>query len=429
MAEPQTWEEAAALQTKAFDAFTVAQDKNDQEVKTLGAALGDTKETLAKAMVDLETAQDAQTAILAELGSIKTLKDELETKLHRLDRTGVDSGTAQHTDAYAEVYDKYVRGGGDEAVNHKKWFKMAPLDWEVLQKGEQAMELKNIATDSGETGGYAMPAPQKGKFIEKLIQHSPIEELAMTETISIGDTYEVTAEGDQNFAAGWVSEREARAETQAGHLRKVLIPAHEMYANPFITQKALNDPAHDLAAWMTRRVAKRFAVISGTGYVSGTDEGQPAGLATNANRQAAAVVSGHATEFTADGIIDLMFDLDEFYAKTASFLLRRAALKDIMKLKASGTGEYLFSPATASTPATIWNQNYREAVDWPAVAANAYALGYGDWESAYLIVAKSDVLTLRNPYRNPPFVEFYTTMSRGGKVVLPEAYRLQKIST
>jgi len=424
MAEPKTLEEAVELQNKAFDEFKLADKKRDDEIKALGKANGETLERLAKTEADLEKSDDALNKIQAELGAFAAMKEELETKLQKFERSGSPKDEpVTFEDQYADAYQKWMRGGGEKMRG--RW-KMTAEDLEILERGA---EEKSLSTDSGEDGGYAMPAPQRMAMIEKLIEFSPIEELANIEVISIGDSAEVLADGVQDFACEWVSERESRGETAAAQLRRVLITAHEIYANPFITRKALDDPATDLAAWINRRLSKRFAVKTGTAYAIGSGDGQPGGIATNTAAQTDSVVSGHASQLTGDGLIDLYYDLPEIYARAATWVLRRATLRDIRKLKASGTGEYLFTPATTATPPAILERPYREALDMPAVSAGTYPIAFGDIEAAYTVARRQDVFQIRDALTNKPFVGFYTTLRRGGEVVLVEAYRLQKIST
>ena len=294
------------------------------------------------------------------------------------------------------------------------------------EKGLGADEIKTLATDSDPDGGYLVPTNMVNAIIQKLIEVSPIRELADVVTISAGDTMEFPAEGDQEFAGGWVSERGSRTETQSAKLRMVKITAHELYANPFISQKLLDDSAFNVEQWLTGRIATTLAKMEGAAFVSGDGNGKPQGLlsATGVSE----VVSGNASAITADALLNLLYNLPEFYANNATWLFKRATLGAIRLLKDS-QNQYLWQPGlTAGQPGTLLGRPYAECVDMPAVEAGAYPVIFGDIRAAYQVVDRQGIRVLRDPFSSKPFIEFYTTKRTGGAVVKAEALRKLKIA-
>lgn len=368
---------------KVWTEFKGMIERQDAEIAKFGSPLQETLNTITK---------------------LNERIDELETKANR-----------------SPVADSKQEAGSNELA--VKSF------LEYARKGEKGMSLesiKSLATDSDPDGGYLMPMNMVNTVINKLIQFSPIRELATTITISQGDTVEIPAEDSTDFSGGWVAERGSRAQTQSGKLRMEKITAHEMYANPFVTQKLLDDAAFGFEAWLNDRVAKRFAVIEGLAFVSGSGNNQPEGILTKSG--VTEVNSGNANLLTADGVISLFYALPEFYAKNATWLMKRSSVSAIRKLK-DGQGSYLWQPGMAGdAPATILGRPYREAVDMPEVGAGNYPIVFGDIAAAYTIVDRQGVRTLRDPFTNKPFVEFYTTKRTGGQVVLAEAIVKQKVS-
>lgn len=298
-----------------------------------------------------------------------------------------------------------------------------------MRRGEKSLtpdELKALSSGSDPDGGYLMPNQTANTIIEKLIEVSPVRELAEVMTLSLGDTIDMPAEDDQEFECGWVSEIGARPETNAGQIRSVGITAHEMYAKPKVTQKLLDDSAFNIEQWLSRRVTRGLAKKEGAAFVSGDGVGKPEGLLTST--KVVPFANGHASELQADGIILMTYDLPEFYANTATFMLKRATLGTVRTLK-DGQGNYLWQVGlTATQPATILGRPYREAVDMPAVAVNSYPILFGDFRAAYTVVDRQGIRVLRDPYSAKPYVEFYTTRRVGGKVTLGEAMRKLKIA-
>lgn len=293
-------------------------------------------------------------------------------------------------------------------------------------RGLKPEEARLLATDSDVDGGYLVPVNMANAIIEKLIQFSPVRELANVMAISRGDTLEIPVEGSTEFAGGWVGERAARSETTSAKLAHVLITAHEMYANPFVTQKLLDDSSFDVEGWISRRLARRFAVVEGTAFISGTGVGQPEGILTNASITVRN--SGNATTLTAAGLINAYHDLPEHYAKNATWLMKRATIGAV-RLLTDGSGQYLWQAGLAAgQPGTLLGQPYREAIDMPAEGAGLKAALFGDFNEGYTIVDRQGAVMVRDPYTNKPKVEFYTTRRVGGAVVLPEAFVVCKCS-
>lgn len=293
------------------------------------------------------------------------------------------------------------------------------------EKGMGADEVKTLATDSDPDGGYLVPTNMVNTIIQKLIEVSPIRALADVVTISQGDTMEFPAEDATEFLGGWVSERAARPETQSAKLRMVKITAHELYANPFISQKLLDDSAFNVEQWLTGRIATTLAKMEGAAFVSGDGVGKPQGLLTATVSEK---VSGAAAAITADSLLNLLYDLPEFYASNATWLFKRATLGAIRLLKDS-QNQYLWQPGlTAGQPGTLLGRPYAECVDMPAVAAGTYPVLFGDIRAAYQVVDRQGIRVLRDPFSNKPFIEFYTTKRTGGAVVKAEALRKLKIS-
>jgi HK97 family phage major capsid protein len=60
----------------------------------------------------------------------------------------------------------------------------------------------------------------------------------------------------------------------------------------------------------------------------------------------------------------------------------------------------------------------------PSPATGTLSIAVGDMREAYQIVDRIGIRTLRDPYSNKPYVEFYTTKRVGGDVVNFEALKL-----
>ena len=69
-----------------------------------------------------------------------------------------------------------------------------------------------------------------------------------------------------------------------------------------------------------------------------------------------------------------------------------------------------------------------EAEDMPDVSPGSFAAAFGDFYRGYLIVDRSGVTVLRDPYSDKPYVLFYTTKRVGGGVQDYDAIKLLKFA-
>jgi HK97 family phage major capsid protein len=60
----------------------------------------------------------------------------------------------------------------------------------------------------------------------------------------------------------------------------------------------------------------------------------------------------------------------------------------------------------------------------PNVATNTFPVAFGNFQRGYTIVDRIGTRTLRDPYTNKPFVQFYATKRVGGDVIDSEAIKL-----
>jgi HK97 family phage major capsid protein len=377
-----------------------------QIVETMNRAFEEFKATIARGEDEQKKFGHRLAETDAKLAKINDRFDALEVTLQRATVAQNGNGNERPEDAeYRKAFARYFRKG---------------------EKGLSELELKALATDSDPDGGYLLPRNVRAGIIERLVEISPVRALASIETIGVGDSLDVPKEGSTVFDDGWVSERQDRPETATGTFALDQIPTFEQYAKPRATQKMLDDSSFDVEGWIARKVEQRFAKREASGFISGNGVTQPEGLLTNAD--VAIVNSGDANLLTPDGIVKLFYALPEPYAANGTWLLRRGTVQAIRLFKDT-TNQYLWQPALGEkAPPTILGQPYREAIDMPVVAANAFPIIFGDIRSAYTIVDRQGVRVLRDPYSAKPFVEFYTTRRVGGQVVLAEAIVKQKVA-
>ena len=316
--------------------------------------------------------------------------------------------------------------------------------WEgYIRNGETAslrsLEEKSLSAGSDPDGGYLVPDETETEIGRLLSEASPIRAIAGVRQIS-GNTYKkpFTTSGP---ATGWVGETAARPETASPVLAELSFPAMELYAMPAATSTLLEDSAVNIDQWIAEEVQAVFAEQEGAAFVNGDGSAKPRGFLDYTKVADSSwswgnigyVVSGASGAFAAsnpsDALIDLVYSVKAGYRGNAHWVMNRATQAEIRKLK-DADGNYLWQPpAQPGAKASLMNAPIAEAEDMPDIAADSFAIAFGDFKRGYLVVDRLGVRILRDPYSSKPYVLFYTTKRVGGGVQNFEAIKLMKFGT
>ena len=284
-----------------------------------------------------------------------------------------------------------------------------------------------------------MPETIEREVLRRLAAISPIRAIASVRTIS-GGLYK-RAFSTTGVSAGWIGETAARPQTNAATLAELSFPAMELYAQPAATQTLLDDAVVDVDVeqWIASEVETAFAEQEGAAFVNGDGINKPKGfLAVDTVEdeiwewgRIGTVQAGGATFPAAnpsDVLVDLIYALKAGYRQNASFVMNRRTQSAIRRFK-DDNGQYLWAPpASLGQAATLMGFPVVEAEDMPDIAANACAVAFGDFKRGYLVVDRTGMRVLRDPYSAKPYVLFYTTKRVGGGVQDYAAIKLLKFA-
>lgn len=383
------------------------------EVKKYGAATLETKTALEKmnaAMSDLEakiaTAQKGFDDYVA-----KAARPDEETK-------GLTADQVAHKTAFLS----YMRKGADQ--------------------GLQDIERKAMSVGSEVDGGYLVPQDMSGRIITKVFDTTPMRQIANVTTIST-DSLSGPIDRDE-VGVGWVSELGTRAETSTPTVGEWNIPTHEMYAEPRVTQKLLDDASVDIEAWLAGKISDKFARTQNAVFVTGNGVGKPRGF-TDYSTAATAdtsrawkvlqhIATGNNGDFPASNPADTLFDLESalnpIYRNGAVFIMPRAVMLKVRKFKDTTNGVYLWQPSLQEgRPALLMGYRIIEAEDMPALATGSLSLAFGNFRVGYQIVDRFGLRTIRDNLTAKPYVKFYTTARVGGDVLNFDAIKFVKFGS
>ncbi|MNS07272.1 Phage capsid family protein [compost metagenome] len=302
-----------------------------------------------------------------------------------------------------------------------------------FRKGDVQSSLNKGADDEG---GYLAPIEWDRTITDKLIEVSPMRQIATVQTISgagFKKLYNLHGTG-----SGWVGETAARPETATPEFGAQTFVPGELYANPAATTQLLDDSEVNLEAWLAGEVEAEFAYQEGLAFVSGNGTNKPKGFLTYVTGGTSAAdnplgaiqltPAAAAAAVTTDELIDLVYSLPGVLAQNARFVTNRNTLSRVRKLK-DGDGNYIWQPSLqAGQPQQLMGHPVTEMAAMPNVAAGAVPIAFGDFRRGYLIVDRTGVRVLRDPYTNKPYVMFYTTKRVGGGVKDPQAIKALKMA-
>jgi HK97 family phage major capsid protein len=393
-------ERVAALEKGKADAVL------DEKVERINSHITDLQSQLA------ELATKAAGAGLNGGGSDETAKAAAQFARER----GVQMSVEDYG-AYRDGLNVYMRRGGN-----------TPRD---------VMAAMSVGSDPD--GGYTVTPDTSGRIVKRIYETSPMRQVASVTTIGT-DRLEGFADLGEG-TAGWVGETAPRPATGTPQLGKWEIPVHEMYAFPQATQKLLDDSMFDIEAWLADKTSDKFTRTENAAFLNGDGILKPRGLLTYPTAATADgsrswgtfqhVLTGTDGTFGTttngtDKLIDLVYSVKAAYRANASFMMARATIGAVRKLK-DGQGNYAWQPSlSALSGGTILGFNVVEAEDMPAMAADSLSLAFGDFRETYQIVDRIGIRVLRDALTNKPYVGFYTTKRVGGDAIHFEAVKFLK---
>ncbi len=407
------------------------------EIKAASGSATDVAEAFDEFMESFEAFKQANNERLAEV----------EAKM------GVDVITNEKVDRISSALDRQKQALDQLTLKHIRPALGAPATaaslehkdafHSYLRSGDESrlrgLESKAMNYGSGPDGGYLVPDEVATDIGKRLSALSPIRSISAVRQVSGAVLKKPFAVSGP--VVGWVGETAARPQTDASTLAELQFPTMELYAMPAATPNLLEDTAVDLDQWITAEVETAFAEQEGTAFVKGDGVNKPTGFLSyttvddtawswgNIGYIPTGVDGGLPASDPSDVLIDTIYALKSGYRQNASWVMNRKTQASIRKLK-DADGNYLWQPpAAVGQPAMLMGFKVVEAEDMPDAATDATPIAFGDFSRGYLVVDRTGVRVLRDPYSAKPYVLFYTTKRVGGGVQDFDAIKLLKYGT
>lgn len=382
-------------------------------------------EAIARAFESYKEANDARLAAI-EQGRADVLLDE---KVDRIDRALVEQKAAIERLALA------ARRPALAADPRESEYKSA---WGAyLRRGDESAvaRFEGKSLSIGGDAGFTAP-PELDRLIEvRLKAASPMRGIATVITTSANVFKKPVATA--HSGSNWVAETAARSETSTPTLAVIDFPTAELYANLAATQALLEDAYVNIEEWIAGEVEEAFSAQERLAFVDGDGVNKPKGFlrhttvvdASHAWDKIGYLATGVAGAFPAsnpvDKLLDLVFAPKAQFRQNARFVLNRKTLAAIRKLK-DASGNYIWQPTEGGAGSSILGYPVAEIEEMPDIAADKFAIAFGDFQRGYLIVDRAGVRVLRDPFTAKPYVLFYVTKRVGGGVQNFDAIKLLK---
>ena len=402
----------AGLENKAT-ASAAARDTEGLLTELMGA-FEEFKRTNDGRIAELEKRGLADVVTEEKIGRLNAAIDGAKAAMDRValerSRPALEAGRPEAGDEYKESFAAYVKRG----------------------------EEKALSIGSNPDGGYLVPSETENEITRRLTAVSPIRAIASVRAVS-SSVYKkpVSLTGP---ATGWVAETGARTETGSPTIDALDFPTAELYAMPAATAAFLDDAAVDVGAWLAEEVNAAFAEQETAAFVSGNGTNKPKGFLAETQVAegswawdkigylATGVSGAWPVDDPSDKLIDLVYTLKAGYRQNASWVMNRKTQGAVRKFK-DADGNYLWQPGVAAgAKATLLGFELVEAENMPDIGAAATPVAFGDFRRGYLVVDRTGVNVLRDPYTAKPYVLFYTTKRVGGGVQDFDAIKLLKFS-
>ena len=362
-------------------------------------------EIVTKAVADLTKLVNEKVAAV-ETKSVDAAKltDRLDKIEAKVNRPGANTDPANdnkkiETKAAKASFDAYARTGRGEL---------------------SANEVKSMTTGDDTSAGYLVPPEISTELLTLLTQYSPIRAAARVGVTGSPSVKMAIRLGLTN--ATWEGEVQPASESNPV-FGEIEIPVFGMKTAVPVSVQTLEDSVQDIAAVINQALAEDFGKKEGTAFINGTGIGQPRGVMVHPD--VASIANGHATALQVNGLIDLFHSVPAAYRSNGTWLLNSSSISAVRKL-ATSTGAPLWVDSLAvGNPPTILGRPVMEAIDMPGIAANAFPIAFGDFNSAYRIYDRVQLVLLRDPFSQAGngFVVFHARRRVGGDVVKAEAIK------
>jgi len=315
---------------------------------------------------------------------------------------------------YREAFARYLISGSTEGLD--------------LRDANADPETRDLAADSDPDGGYTIaPTQMVARLLQAVDNAVVFRQFATVLPLRGAQNLGVPSLDTDASDAEWTTEIQTGSKDTAMKFGKRELNPSPLPKRILISRKLLRNSAIGIEELVQQRLAYKFGVTEEKAFLTGTGANQPLGVfvaSANGISTGRDVQTGSATNWTADGLIDMKFTLKPQYWPNSRWLMHRDGLKLIRKLKDT-TNQYLWQPGlTAGEPDRILDIPYTLSEYAPnTFTTGKYVAVLGDLRFYWIAEALSlEVQRLQELYAESNQVGYIGRLEVDGMPVLEEAF-------
>lgn len=329
--------------------------------------------------------------------------DELMKKVEALERTiaSLDKGAEmEKRQTPAEDTEKKEERAMDERTALLAFLKGEE------RAGTTALDVAN--------NGAVIPETIANKIIEKVKELSPIYRMATVYNVG-GDLVFPVYDDSTDTGAALVEDMTELTAT-AGKFTSIKLENYIVGVLKLVSKSLVNRSDFDLVGFVTNKVAENIATFLENALINGAASKYEGAFGT-----ANLVTAASATAVTADELIDVQMTVPEAFQNRACWIMNKATLKALRKLK-DNDGNYLLNKdITGAFGWSLLGKPVYISENAPTVAAGKTAIVYGDMSGLYVKLAQNvEIQVLHEKYATQHAIGVVGYVEFDSKIVEPQ---------
>lgn len=346
---------------------------------------------LTQKAVPETVANDAPQADTATYNAVLSRLDKLEAKSNRL---GAPAILQVQTETEKKAFVDFIRTG-------------------------DAAELKALAVAAPSTGGILAPDSTSTTILEKVVEMSPIRQLATVIQMS-GPSLNLPRLVD-SVEPQIVSEQGTKPDDEPSFEEITLKPFLAGVSVP-MTLSLLEDSQVNLDSYVVGHLAKQFALKESQWFVNGDGVTAPEGVMSAS--AGIAEYDAISTMVQPNDLISMFYELPQEHSANGAWVMNAQTIAHIRRLS-NTNGDYLWQNGLAhGQPATLLGRPVFSSKDMPLMAPEGTPVLFGDFAFGYTIADRVGLELIRDEITGAKADIFRITARRrvGARVTMPSAF-------
>jgi HK97 family phage major capsid protein len=360
----RAWEQGKAILDRSGD-FTSLDAEDKQTYERVEADLVDLDERIEQTIGRLEREDAAEAARARAEQFIRPTLDRQPERTESLD-------------------DKFVSWIRSE--DGPRGFEVPVSGMQFVREGGAAgaWSVRDLTVGTASAGGNTVPTSFRRSLYEHLIENSGIRQTrAEVITTASGEALVLPKTLTHPASGTITSEAAVIVDNDPTFVQGTLL-AYKYTSLVQLSSELLQDTGVDILGYLARAFGAALGNGAGAHMVTGDGSSKPHGVIAAAGTIRRVFGGTHVGDgLTADGIIDLFYTVTEPYAMNGEWLMKRATVGSVRKLKDSD-GQYLWQPSLqAGAPDLLLGSPIRTDPNMPAAgtAAASTCIAFGDFST------------------------------------------------